>query len=330
MKNRFVSGVSRLLEQLHSFFKYVISRPSVLLGLIITVFFGIIALLDIFYPEYMGVKNAATLFSFADLQKTIRLQPTPPTFSNGWQYIFGTTSYRMPIFPLMLASIATDIKFSLLVVSLSAVIGTFAGIFSASYGRKTDLLFMRFTDVFMSFPAIIMVIIYASIEGWNYLNMSIGILLIWWTTYARIARSVTLPMNKTPFIEAAIASGCSKFQLIRKHIFPNVMSFIFVQITLDIGMVISIFATVNYLFSTLNTANAFLPEIGDMMVGFPEAGAILYPSFYANGGISTGFWLITGTWWPILIPGLFLIVFIIGVNLLGNGLRDYVDPKNRY
>ena len=308
---------------------YAISRPSVLIGLIITLSFVLITILDAVYPEYLGVSNASTLFSFGDLQNTITLQPTPPTFSHGWQYIFGTTSYRLPIFPLMLASIATDIEFSALVVALSASIGTFAGIFSASYGRKTDLLFMRFTDIFISFPAIIMVIVYDSVAGWNYINMSIGILLIWWTTYARIARSVTLPLNKTPFIEAAIASGCSTFQLIRKHIFPNVMSFIFVQITLDIGMVISIFATVNYLFSSLNTFNAFLPEIGDMMVGFPEAGVIIYPTYYGSGGVSTGLWLISGTWWPIIIPGIFLIIFILGVNLLGNGLRDFVNPKNR-
>ncbi len=312
-----------------NFLRYAVSHPSVFFGLTITLFFIAITVLDFAFPGYLGVSNASTLFSFADLQNTVTLQPSPPTFSDGWWFIFGTTSYRLPILPLMLASIATDIEFSALIVAVSAFIGTFAGIFSASYGRRTDLLFMRFTDIFISFPAIIMVIIYDSVAGWTYTNMSIGILLIWWTTYARIARSVTLPLNRTQFMEAAIASGCSKFQLIRKHIFPNVMSFIFVQITLDIGMVISIFATVNYLFSSLNTVNAFLPEIGDMMVGFPEAGVILYPTYFAGGGVSTGLWLISGTWWPIVIPGVFLIVFILGVNLLGNGLRDFVNPKNR-
>lgn len=316
-------------ENIRIFLKYVRVRPSMLLGIILTCIYVAIALLDIFYPRYLGVTSAGTLWSFTNLSLTSTVTPTPPTLANGWENIFGTTSYGLPIFPVMLAAIATDIKYSFLVVSVSAILGTFAGIFSAIFSRRTDLIFMRMTDIFLSFPAIIVVIIFASIEGWSYLNISYGILLIWWTTYARVARGATLPLRRSTFVEAAIASGCSRFQLIRKHIFPNVMSLIFVQITLDIGMVISIFATVNFLFSSLNITNAFVPEIGNMMVGFPEAGVIVNPNFYASFPVSSSLLLISGTWWPIVIPGLFLIIFIVGMNLMGNGLRDFVNPRNR-
>lgn len=316
-------------ENIRLFTSYLRSSPSTLVGVIITLIYVSIALLDVLYPEYMGVTNSGTLWSFANLKLTSTVLPSPPTLTKGWEYIFGTTSYALPIFPLMLASVATDLKYSFFVASVSALLGTFAGIFSASFGRRTDLLFMRATDVFLSFPAIIVAIIFSSLEGWSYTDISIGILLIWWTTYARVARGATLPLREAPFIEASVASGCSKFQLIRSHILPNVMSLIFVQITLDLGMVISIFASVNFLFSSLNVANAFIPEIGNMMVGFPEAGVIVNPTLYGAFPISTGLWLVSGTWWPILIPGLFLVVFIIGVNLMGNGLRDFINPRNR-
>lgn len=310
--------------------KYTRARPAMLIGLFITIFYAAITILDYVYPQYIGVNNAGSILSFGNLTQTYRDTPIPPTLSEGWKYYLGTTSYGLPILPLMFASIATDIKYAVFVVALSASVGTFAGISSVSYGRRTDLLFMRFTDVFLSFPAIIMVIIYSSIRGWNYLDISIGILIIWWTTYARISRSVALPLKNEPFIEAGKAAGCSRMQLTVKHLLPNVMSFIFVQVTLDIGMVVSVFATVSYLFSTLNVTNAFIPEIGNMMVGFPEAGVLIFTTIFGSYTVNTTVWLVTGIWWPIVIPGSFLIIFILGVNLLGNGLRDYVNPKNRY
>lgn len=329
METTFAQKYVREILMIREFWLYLKSRPSMFAGLIITSFYATLAILDLVYPEYIGVPNAFTLLSFGMHSGLVSGLPTPPTISDGWEYLLGTTSYGMPILPVMFASIASDLGYSMFVIIISATLGTFLGIFSVSYGRKTDLLFMRFTDVFLSFPAIVMVIIYASIRGWTYLNISIGILIIWWTTYARLSRSVTLPLKREPFVEAAKAAGCSRSQLLFKHLLPNVMSFIFVQITLDVGMIVSIFATVNYLFSDLNVTNAFLPEIGNMMVGFPEAGALLFNSSFGVVNISTGLWLVSGIWWPIIMPGVFLIIFIMGINLFGSGLRDYVNPKNR-
>ena len=316
-------------ETVRSFIRYLRSRPATMIGLTIVLGYAAIALLDVIFPEYLGVSNAGTLWSFSNLSTSALLRPSPPTFAHGWWYLFGTTFYGLPIFPVMLASVATDLKYSFLVVFVSALIGTFAGAFSASFGKTADLLFMRGADVFLSFPAIIVVILFASSFGWNYLNISIGIIIVWWTVYARISRGATLPLREATFIEAGVASGCSEWRLLRRHIFPNIMSLIFVQMTLDIGLVISIFAAVNFLFSPLNVVDAFVPEIGNLMVGFPEAGVIIFPRLFANNQTGTGILLISGTWWPIVIPGLFLVLFIIGLNLLGIGLRDFVSPKNR-
>lgn len=316
-------------ESIHNLLRYIRLTPSMIIGIIIVGFYAALTLLDIFYPEYLGVTNAGTLLSFANISKLSTAQPLPPSLNAGWQYILGTTSYGLPIVPVMFASIGTDVKFAFVVVVISALVGTFAGAFSATYSRRVDLIFMRFTDVFLSFPAIIVVIIYSSIRGWDYTNISIGIMIIWWTIYARVARSAALPLKQSAFVEAAIASGCSRLQLMRRHVFPNILSFIFVQMTLDVGMVISIFATVNFVFSSLNVSNAFVPEIGNMIVGFPEAGVIINFLVYEGNPISSTIMLVSGIWWPVVMPGLFLILFIIGINLFGNGIRDYIKPRNR-
>lgn len=311
------------------FLAFLKRRPSALIGLCLSIGFLAITLLDLFLPQYLGVANAQNLHSFSDLSAHYRAQPTPPTLDNGWRYLFGTTYLGLPILPVMLASIATDIVYSFFIVFSSMIVGMLIGVFSSFTSRRSDLLVMRGADVFLSFPAILVVMLFSSSEGWSYLNISIGVIVIWWTTYTRIARSSTLPLKYSNYVEAGIASGCSKIRAVFSHIVPNIFGGILVQMTLDIGMVVSIFATVNFLFSPLNTANAFIPEIGNMMVGFPEAAVITEPTYWSQGPPSASILLASGIWWPMIIPGLFLILFIIAINLAGDGIRDYLNPLTR-
>lgn len=309
--------------------RYLIRHPSALLGVIATLFFLVLAFLDFFFPYYLGVSNAQNLHSFSNLLTNYKKPPQPPSISKGLEYLFGTTYLGLPMLPVIFASIGTDIEYSFFIVFTSMIVGTLVGVVAAFFGSKTDLLAMRGADIFLSFPAILIVILYSSAEGWNYINISIGIIIIWWTSYARISRSATLPLKNANFVEASISSGCSKTRVIFTHIIPNIASEILVQMTLDLGMVISIFATVNFLFSGLNVTDAFLPEIGNMMVGFPEAAVITAPNYWGGGPPSASFLLAVGIWWPIVIPGLFLILFVISVNLAGDGLRDYINPLTR-
>lgn len=330
VSNRDESGHSNLtLYSLRVFLSFLRSRPSALFGAVVTFAFVVITILDFFYPQYLGVADARTIASFSNLSKYSTYPAQPPTLSEGWEYIMGTTFYKLPIFPLILASMATDIEYSFFVVGISSLIGTLVGVISAYVGKRSDLLVMRGTDIFLSIPAIIVVMIYSTAFGWNYFNVSISIIIIWWTTYARVARGSTLPLRNYNFVEAGIAAGCTKLRSIFSHIMPNIISDIIVQMTLDIGMVITIFATVNFLFSSLNITDAFVPEIGNLMVGFPEAGVIVNPNFWALGPPSTSILLASGSWWPIVIPGLTLILFSVGVNLFGDGLRDFMNPLTR-
>lgn len=300
-----------------------------IVGLVITLAFIVIAILDFVFPQYLGVSNALTIKSFSNLSLYYRTQPQPPTLDRGWEYLFGTTFYGLPILPVFLASVATDVEYSFFIVAVASSIGVMIGVFSAFVGKRSDMLVMRGTDIFLSFPAIVVVMLYDSAFGWNYFNISLGLIIIWWTTYARLARGATLPLRSYNFVEASIASGCTKIRAIFTHILPNIMSSILVQITLDVGMVISIFATINFLFSSLNVSNAFVPEIGNMMVGFPEAGVIIYPTYWGSAPASTSILLAFGSWWPIVIPGVLLVLFIVSINLVGDGLRDYLNPLTR-
>lgn len=323
------TNIRRFGSGLTPFWRFLKGRPSALFGLAATVAFLVIALLDFVFPQYLGVNNALTIFSFSNLNLHPRATPQPPSLDLGWKYVFGSTFYDLPILPVMLASIGVDIEYSLFVIIVSASIGVMIGIASAYTGKRADMLVMRGTDIFMSLPAIVAVILYSTVEGWNYLNISLGLIIIWWTSYARLSRGATLPLRSYNFVEAAVASGSSKIRTVFRHILPNIMSYIVVQVTLDLGMIITIFASINFLFSGLNASDAFVPEIGDLMVGFPQAGVIVDPTYWGAGPPSTSILLAAGSWWPIVIPGLFLVFFIVSVNLAGDGLRDYLNPRTR-
>lgn len=317
------------LESTRTFLNFIRHKPSTIFGLTMTIFFAVITLLDFFLPQYLGVSNAQDLQSFSNMAANINAMPHAPTLSRGWRYIFGTTFMGLPIFPVMLASIATDIEYSLMIVVSSMIIGMLVGVFSSYFGTRTDMLVMRGVDIFLSFPAIIVVILYCSAEGWNYVNISIGVILVWWTTYARISRSTTLPLRFSNYVEAGIASGCSKTRSIFSHIIPNIFPEILVQMFLDMAMVVTIFATVNFLFASFNVAGALTPEISNMMVGFPTAGPVVCPGCVPHFPFSTSVFLADGTWWPIVIPGVFLVLFITSINMAGETLRDYLNPQTR-
>lgn len=325
----FSTKYNRTWESARTFLNFIRHKPSTIFGLAFIFFFATVTILDFFVPQYIGVSNARDLQSFSNMAANINVMPEAPTLSRGWKYIFGTTFMGLPIFPVMLASIATDIEYSILIVVSSMIIGMLVGVFSSYVGKRTDMLVMRGVDIFLSFPAIIVVILYCSAEGWNYLNISFGVVIIWWTTYARIARSSTLPLRFSNFIEAGIASGCSRTRSIFSHIIPNIFPEILVQMFLDMAMVITIFATVNFLFASFNTADALTPEISNMMVGFSTAGPIVCPGCVVHFPFSTSVFLADGIWWPIVIPGIFLVIFITSINMAGEALRDYLNPLTR-
>lgn len=309
------------LEDFKDTAKLLIKNRLALTGLIIASFYIFFALLDVIYPAYLGVGPSIVtrLTRFTPSLKAALL-PTPPVFDKGWWYFLGTTYAGIPMLPAMLASLNNDIWDSALIVLSGAIIGIVVGTFSGYFGKLIDELMMRITDIFFSIPYLIFAIIVLTVLNQVFVQdnismppltmISLSLIVIWWPTYARLTRSITLSVKSQKFIEAATASGSSRLRNVVVHVIPNVLSPVFVQVSLDIGNVILLFATLAFLPLGFLQISPYTPELGTMIS-------------------SARAFMLVPQWYAAVIPAIFLLIFTIAINLFGDGLRDVLDPKLR-
>lgn len=294
------------VEDFKSTFKLFIKNRLAFVGFVIVLIYFIITVLDYVYPQYLGVKDINTVASWVpQLASGI---PSGPTLSHGWEYLFGETLYFAPIFPVMLAALKTDITYSILIVLSGALIGIILGTMSGYFGKLYDEVLMRVTDIFFSVPTLVLAIAVTVVLGKSLQNVVIALIIIWWPIYARLTRGVSLSIKSNKFIEAATAAGSSGIRNVFVHILPNVLSVVFVQFSLDLGSIVQLFAALDFI--GFNEGSPLLPELGNML----------------TWGTS---YLVAGIWWPIVVPGIFLLIFTVAINLMGDGLRDVLDPKLR-
>ncbi len=290
--------------------KLLVKNKVAFVGLIITLAYFIIALIDYVDPRYLGVTSLTSAISF--LHGATYYPGTtlvkPPTLSKSWYYWLGTTEYGIPILPDMLAALKVDMTLSLEIVLSGAVIGLILGTVSGYFGGIIDEAMMRITDIFFSIPSLILAIAVAFILGMTFTHIALAFIIVWWPIYARLGRSLTLSIKNSTFIEAANAAGSSSTRNIFYHVVPGVLSPLFVQFSLDVGTVIQLFAALEFL--GIVPVDPFMPELGRMLVWGQS-------------------FLIDGLWWPVVIPAIFLMIFTIAVSLFGDGLRDVLDPKQR-
>lgn len=319
------------VEQFTATLKSFLFYKSAVAGLIIVLIYVGITMVDIFDPALFGIPAATYTYintyapQYATTQQTYP-SPFAPGFSHGFIYWFGGTIYNYPLLPAMFASLKFDLGYSFLIVAIGATVGSIVGVTAGYLGRWADELMMRITDIFFSIPFLIIVIAFTvafTAPLHSSLNaMLLALIIVWWPIYARLTRSLALTTKSLNYVEAATAAGSSRIRNIFYHVFPNVLSPVFVQISLDLGSIILIFATLSFL-----GVGGFFPN---GTYTFPELGGLI-----SNGEVFMLSWStnkILGTaiiWWPIVIPGIFLLIFTVSINLFGDGLRDALDPKLR-
>lgn len=295
------------LEDTKNTLNLFIHNRLALTGMIITAIYFFIALLDFVYPQWLGVSNLNSMLNFIPGGRPTSALPTPPTLSDGWWFYFGTTYSQIPLFPVILAALEFDMGYSLLIVLSGVGVGLFLGTFSGYFGGLIDEVVMRVTDVFFSFPTLVLAIAMAYVLGEDMNVIILALIIVWWPNYARFARGLALTTKNQNFIEAAVASGSTRFRNVFVHVMPNVLSPIYVQFSLDLGSVVGILAALDFIGFN---KNGYLPELGNLIY----TGQSFLP---------------TGMWWPVFVPGVFLLIFTVAVNLMGDGLRDVLDPKLR-
>lgn len=220
-------------------------------------------------------------------------------------HIFGTDRYGRDMLSRLIVGAKASILSTLLLVSVITVIGTIVGIICGWSGNRLDTLLMRISDIFLAFPGLVFALALAAVLGGGIHNAVIALAVISWPKYARIARSQTLSQKDSLYLDAARISGCSTFTLIMRHILPNIFGPILVTAMLDIGTMMMELAGLSFLGLG---AKPPVAEWGSMM------------SDTRN--------LLTTQPWVILSPGFAIFLSVAVFNLLGDSIRDWLDPKN--
>ena len=224
----------------------------------------------------------------------------PPTGAH-W---FGTDEVGRDIFSRVIYGARASCGSGFAIVALSTLIGVLVGCFSGIVGGRTDTAIMRLMDVLLGLPALILAMALAAALGPSLFNAMLAVAIVRIPAYVRLARGQTLSLRAKYYVKAARTFGASPLHILRWHILPNAMSPIVVQATMDLGNTILIAAALSFIGLGAQPPTS-------------EWGAM----------VSSGRNYFLDQWWYATFPGLAILVAAIGFNLVGDGLRDLLDPK---
>jgi len=222
------------------------------------------------------------------------------------EHPFGTDYLGRDVLARVLFGGRSSLSIGFLVVIIAVGIGTPLGALAGYFGRWLDEVIMRITDMFLAFPPLLLAIAIAAALGPSFVNVMIAIALTWWPWYTRLVRAQTISLRERSFVEAARGMGVGSLTIIFRHILPNIFTPVLVQSTMDIGSAILIGAAMSFIGLG---AQPPIPDWGRM--------------------VSTGRIYIMGQPWYGTFPGLAIFLVALSFNLLGDSIRDVIDPRSR-
>lgn len=265
-------------------------EPTTIAGFLILGLFILMALL------------APLLSPYDPLAQNISHSLAPPSL----EHLLGADKLGRDMFSRMLYGARISIVVGLAVVAMAGSLGAFVGLIAGYVGKWADELLMRSTDIFFAFPSLILAMSIAGALGPSLPNALIAVAVVSWPVYARLIRGQVLALREREFVQAAQATGVSHPRIIFRHLLPNTLAPLLVQASFDMGATILIVAGLSF-------------------IGFgaqpptPEWGAM----------ISEGRNYITTQWWLTGGPAMGILLLVAAFNLVGDGLRDILDPQLR-
>lgn len=279
------------------FFKYKKSTTAII-GSVITISVLLIAL----FGPLLTVQNPYDLsnINLGDAYK-------PPAWIAGGdsQFLLGTDQQGRDILSTIVYGSRVSIIIGIVGTLLASLVGITLGLISGYFGGKVDGVIMRMADIQLSFPTMLIALFLMSFFGRGIRNILIALCLVGWVSYARTVRGETLSVKKKEYIEATKVIGLPNVIILFKHVLPNVFTSIIVLSTIQVGTFILTEATLSFL------------GLG-VPVTRPSLGMLCDNGFKV---------LYSGLWWVSIFPGLYIMLIVFGINLLGDFLRDELNPK---
>jgi len=226
----------------------------------------------------------------------------PPTA----EHPFGTSDLGRDIMSQVMVGARFSLAIGVIAVGLAVGIGVPLGAIAGYYGGWVDEAVMRLVDILYAFPFLVLAIVIIAILGQGFWNMIAALVIVGWIGYARLIRGEILSVKENEYVMAAKALGARDRSIIFRHIVPNAIAPVIVQATLAVGTIVLAAAALGFL------------GLG-LQPGTPEWGTILSEGREA---------VIRGYWWVTTFPGLAIVVFVLAVNLVGDGVRDALDPQD--
>ena len=278
------------------------ANPLTLAGFVLVVAIGVAAVLMVTAPHALTPYNPRQL--------TVDYSATPT-----WKHPFGTDTAGYDIFAETLYALPLDLAIAFSIAGAAMLGGGALGLVAGYWDRPRtvggalSVVILRITDIFLAFPSLILALAIAVSLGRGAWQLIVAILVTWWPYYTRLVRGETLAVKHLPYVVAARAAGVTEGRIVLRHVLRNVVEPVVVYFTLDVGTVLVTLSTIGFVGLGLNYPQT--AEWGSMI------------SFYQNGGALTAYP------WTAFGPGLAIFVTVLAFSLLGDGLRDVLDPRSR-
>jgi len=253
----------------------------------------------------LGILTVASFFALLPYDPVAQ-DPPARLLAPSFGHLFGTDQFGRDVFSRVAAGVANSARIAVVAVAFAAVVGTFAGLVAGFFRGIPDILIGGVTNVLFAFPPLLLALSLASVFDRTWFTIAVAIAIVYVPIFIRVTRGPVLSLREIEFVKAATSTGQSRTMVMLRHVAPNITSILIIQVTLSLSWAVLTEASLSFLGLG---APPPTPSLGSMIF---EARTLVYLAP-----------------WTMIAPGVVVVLLVVGLNLLGDGLRDTLDPRNR-